>query len=223
MAKRSNTWAFVIYPGDSAPTNYLDVIHSFLLPTLISPLHNPDKVNEVMDPDSGEYIDTRKIHQHVMLYFSTLKSFDQVNEYCKKLNGTRPFPVHCAEAMIRYFIHWDDPDKQQFYDKKKETRESAIDKLLSFNGFEYLTAFSNYSNEDKIYDFIEELVINEKIANLIDLLIYLKNHKMRYEIKFIRTHTMYTKALLDGQYHKLSKDIKKFNEAEIEYKAMGGE
>lgn len=222
MSKRSNTWAFIIYPGDSAPSNYLDVIHSFTLPVLLSPLHDPDAKNEVMDCETGEMLDTRKRHQHVMIYFSSLKSFDQVNEYAKKLNGTRPFQVHSAEAQIRYFIHWDDPDKQQFYDKKAgEEKTKSIDKLLAFNGFEYKAAFSNYTNEDKIYEFIENLVIDQKIANIIDLIIYLNNHKMTYEKKFIRTHTMYTRALLDGQYHKLSKDLKRISDAEVEAKAMG--
>lgn len=207
--KRSSTWTCVIYPGDSAPSNYLDVINSFRIPVLISPLHQPDKEDNLMDPDSGEMVDTRKPHQHVFFYFSSLKSFDQVLEYSKLLNAARPFVVHSSEAMIRYFIHWDDPDKEQFYDPKKEIKENAIDKLLAFNGFEYQQAFSTYTNEDHIYDYIESLVMEKKIANLIDLLAFLKEHKMKYEIKFVRTHTMYTRALLDGQYHKLSADMKK--------------
>ena len=52
---RSNTWACVFYPGDSAPVNYLDIINSFMLPVLLSPLHDPDKNNEVMDSDTGEF------------------------------------------------------------------------------------------------------------------------------------------------------------------------
>ena len=218
---RSNTWACIIYPGDSAPTNYLDIIHSFMIPVLLSPLHNPDENFDLMDPETGEMFDTKKKHQHLMLYFSSLKSINQVMEYTNKLNGTKPFIVHSYEAMTRYFIHWDDPDKQQFYDKNKEEKSAAISKILSFNGFEYLSAFSTYTNEDKIYEYIEDLVIKEKIANIIDLIIYLNEKKMTYEKKFIRTHTMYVRALLDGQYHKLSKDIKKVTESEVEARAMG--
>ena len=217
---RSSTWACIIYPGDSAPTNYLDIIHSFLLPVLVSPLHNPDKENEIMDPETGEFFETKKKHQHVMLYFSSLKSRQQVEEYTSKLNGTRPFIVHSAEGMIRYFIHWNNPEKEQFYNKEKEEKTVAIGKLLSFQGFEYLSAFSTYTDEDKIYSFIEDLITKEKIANMIDLLLYLKDHKQKYELKFVRTHTMYIRSLLDGMYHKLTNQVKKNTEAEIEYKAM---
>lgn len=221
---RSNTWACVIYPGESAPVNYLDIIQGFMLPVLVSPVHDPDKDNMIFDPDSGELVETRKKHQHIMLYFSGLKSLNQVQQYTDKLFGTRPFVVHSAEAMIRYFVHWDDPDKQQFYDKDKEEKTAAIGKLLSFNGFEFRSAFSTYTNEDMIYNFLEDLITENKLANIIDLLSYLKDHKMQYELKFVRTHTMYIRSLLDGMYHKLTKDMKSgaFNDGDIEYKAMKG-
>ena len=39
---RTNLWAFLIYPDDSAPDNYLEIIQNWHIPTIISPLHEPD-------------------------------------------------------------------------------------------------------------------------------------------------------------------------------------
>ena len=105
--RRSNLWSCVIYPGDSLPDNYLDIIKEWHVPVLLSPVHDAAK-----NADDSE----KKVHVHLMIDFGSgqNKSFDQVNNLVKSLKGTIPIIVNNRSAMIRYFIHKDNPEKHQY-------------------------------------------------------------------------------------------------------------
>ena len=49
-----------------------------------------------------------------MLLFGGVKSYDQVVEFIKPLNGPIPQRCHNAKAMVRYFAHLDNPEKFQY-------------------------------------------------------------------------------------------------------------
>lgn len=182
MAYRSNLWSFLIYPRDSAPDNYLNMCSSWHIPILLSPVHLPD-------PD-GDEDEKYKDHVHVMILFSSLKSLDQVKVYSDQLHGTRPFIVHSSGGLIRYFIHRDNPEKPQY----------NIDDLVSFSGFEYLSAFDTVFNSKKCYSVLENLILTYQFHNLIDLYQFLISNNMTEYLEFLRTHTYWIKALLDGMY-----------------------
>lgn len=100
----ARVWTFILYP-ESAPEDWQDLIDSMRVPTVVSPLHlGGDK-----DP-----ADERKPHRHVMLIFEGKKSLKQVSAISSLVNGTQPFNVASLRAMCRYFIHADQPDKEQF-------------------------------------------------------------------------------------------------------------
>lgn len=189
MSKRSNVWAFVIYPGDSCPDNYLDIIQSWHIPTLISPVHDQD-----LNADETE----KKKHIHVMLYFGSgsNKSYEQVYLYSSQLNGTIPIIVNNTNAMIRYFIHKDNPEKHQ-YDRSE---------LTCLSGFEINDAFESYSNDSLYYDFLEEFINEKGIYNFFILVMELKIGNYIYELDFLRRHTIYFRTLLDHRYHLAEKN-----------------
>lgn len=182
-SKRSNLWCCVVYPGDSLPENYEDIIRSWHVPVLLSPLHDADK-----NADDSE----KKKHYHVMLDFGSgqNKSYDQVKSLTDQLCGTIPIIVNNRAAMVRYFIHRDNPEKYQY----------DIDDLYSISGFEYQMAFENYSNEIMIYKFIESIIFDNVIYNYAVLCRYMIQKGYQYEYNFLRKHTLHFKALLDGQY-----------------------
>lgn len=194
MSQRSNLWSFIGYPDDSLPNNYLSIIQNWHIPCLISPIHNKDK---------NANNDEKKKHIHFMLYFGNgaNKSIEQVKEYTKQLNATIPIIVNSREAMIRYFIHLDNPEKQQYnkYD------------LICLSGFEIGSAFESYSKDSLIYEKIEKLIKENFIYNFSVLVDYLKYYNMKIELDFLRRHTIYFKELLNGnfQIHKnnISKNI----------------
>lgn len=181
--RRSNLWICVVYPGDSLPKNYEEIIQSWHVPTLLSPVHDADK-----NADESE----KKKHIHIMLDFGSgqNKSYDQVFEHTKQLNGTKPIICQNRSAMIRYFIHRDNPEKYQY----------NIQDLNSYSGFEYHAAFENYTNEIQIYKFIENLIFDNIIYNYAILCTYMNQKGYQYELNFLRKHTLHFKALLDGQY-----------------------
>ncbi|WP_368276451.1 Rep family protein [Coprococcus sp. RTP21204st1_G4_RTP21204_210225] len=63
---RKDYWLFEFYP-DSAPENWREIINSWLVDCLVSPLHDSD-VNEDGTP--------KKPHWHGILFFDSVKSFE---------------------------------------------------------------------------------------------------------------------------------------------------
>lgn len=106
MAKETRTrnWSVIIYP-ESAPENWRSILDETHIEWVESPLHEFDT-----NP-TGE---VKKPHYHLLLLFGGVKSYDQVCEFIKPLNGPIPQRCHNARAMVRYFAHLDNPDKFQY-------------------------------------------------------------------------------------------------------------
>lgn len=184
MSKRSNVWAFVVYPGDSLPDNYIQMFRDLHIPTLLSPVHDKD-VN-------ADYTEKKK-HIHVMLYFGkgANKSFDQVKEISDKFNGCNPIIVNNVNAMIRYFVHYDNPEKVQYLRSD----------LICISGFDIKDAFDSYTNDSLIYSSIENYIRDNEIYNFYHLVYFLKQNNLYIELEFLRRHSLYFKSILDGRYH----------------------
>lgn len=185
-SKRSNLWTCVIYPGDSLPEDYRSIIQSWHFPVLLSPEHNAD-----LNGDGNE----KKKHIHLLIDFGSgqNKSFDQVRTFTDQLKGTIPQICHNRAALVRYFVHRDNPEKHQY----------EIDDLISISGFEYQQAFENYTNEIQIYKFIEDIIFDNMIYNYAVLCRYMTSKGMNYEYNFLRKHTLHFNAILNGQYQLL--------------------
>lgn len=106
MAKETRTrnWSIIVYP-ESAPEHWRQLLDETHIEWIESPLHEFDT-----NP-TGEI---KKPHYHVLLLFGGVKSYDQVCEFIKPLNGPIPQRCHNARAMVRYFAHLDNPDKYQY-------------------------------------------------------------------------------------------------------------
>lgn len=103
--KRKDFWLFEFYP-DSAPENWREIINGWLVDCLVSPIHDSD-VNEDGTP--------KKPHWHGILFFDSQKSFAQVNELIRPLNGPIPiYPKGSKRNSARYLCHLNNPEKHRY-------------------------------------------------------------------------------------------------------------
>lgn len=107
---RTRNWAFIMYP-DSMPDNDFNtsirILSDYFLPFAVSPLHDKD-----VNPD-GE---PKKPHYHVLITSDGVKSYNQVLEIAKSVNGSDCRPIDSASGYFRYFTHKDNPEKAQYLD-----------------------------------------------------------------------------------------------------------
>lgn len=101
---RSRAWSFIVYP-ESAPEAWRDILDDLHLEWVESPLHQYDT-----DP-TGE---VKKAHWHILVQFTNVKSYEQVNEICKLVNAPAPQRCHNTRSLVRYFCHLDNPEKFQY-------------------------------------------------------------------------------------------------------------
>ena len=145
---RCRNWAFILYP-DSAPSNYIDILRSLMVQACISPLHAP--------------ADDLKSHYHVVLLFGSVKSYEQVLSVTKLFNGSFPIPVHDIRQYVRYLIHADNPEKEQF---------SGMEQIQTFGGLDVFNYFSmsQIYNRDIFRDIMGSIKDNPSImyCDLID-------------------------------------------------------
>jgi hypothetical protein len=131
--ERTRNWTLIVYP-DSAPENWREVIEKLHCPSFISPLHDKDIL------PTGE---PKKPHWHVVLCFKGKKSIRQIQAISDQLSGVHIDWEHCAvgdlSGMVRYLVHFDDPNKAQY----------SIDEIESCGGADVLTHFSQASDVDE--------------------------------------------------------------------------
>lgn len=141
VGSRTRDWGFIVYP-ESAPEDWKEKLRLSYLPFAVSPLHDKD-VNADGQP--------KKPHYHVMICADGVKSFSQLANIAKQVNGTCLINLHSARGYYRYFIHLDNPEKYQY-------REIDI---TTYNGFDPklydgLTSVQRYNYLEQIFKYIDK-------------------------------------------------------------------
>lgn len=150
--ERTRNWTFVVYP-ESAPENWRELIDELHVPWVESPLHDKD-----INPN-GEL---KKAHWHVMLMFSSNKSYSQIREITMKLRSPNPQKVANAKGMIRYFAHLDNPEKHQY--KKSDIIAHGGAEISSYLA---VSTVERYALINEMMEFIDSQGIIE-MKNLLD-------------------------------------------------------
>ena len=188
-SRRARSWAFVVYPDDSLPSNYMEIIESWHIPCLISPVHDRD-----LNADETE----KKKHRHILLCFDGMKSYNQIKDYTEQLKGTIPIIVENTNGMIRYFIHADNPEKAQY----------KITDLISVSGLDYSNAFDNKANDYKMFALFESICKTEGIDNLYILIEYCKAQNLFDLVDWLRLHcNTYIRTYLKDKYYAKNKKM----------------
>lgn len=113
--QRYDYWTFCVYP-ESAPNDWKCILDDLVLPWVVSPLHDRDKEKD------GEL---KKSHWHVILK-TRKKSYNQIKKISDSVCGAPPVGVLDPQAMCRYLVHMDHPEKYQ-YDKADIECHSGFD------------------------------------------------------------------------------------------------
>lgn len=143
--QRSRNWTFVAYP-DSVPEDWREKLDDEHLQWIESPLHDSD-VNADGTP--------KKPHWHVMVIFSSVKTYAQAKEIADLTNGTVPQVVKDKRAMVRYFVHMDNPEKTQY----------NVSDLIAHGGADILgdlqSASDRYIMIAEMMDFVDQGGVTE--------------------------------------------------------------
>lgn len=113
---RGRYWTFVLYP-ESMPKNTFEYLESLRVPVVISPLHCDDfyTIIDEADDDSGVVAgELKKSHYHCLFCFDDKTSLKQVKKVLEPLGCKYAEQCKSPRAMIRYFIHKDNPQKAQY-------------------------------------------------------------------------------------------------------------
>lgn len=181
---KSRAFTGLVYP-DSAPEDWQDVLRESLGMWLISPLHEPDPVEDV---ETGA-VKTKKPHYHVMYFHGapiTPKAGRSIFETWPWV-VTPPkaefFQVSSVRNLARYFVHLDQPEKQQWAERPEEVLEAL-------NGFPLdlereLTGKDRRELKKQAFAFVQDRSITE-YSEFIDALMALGDWRM---FDFVTDHS----------------------------------
>lgn len=144
--ERSKTWVFIGYP-ESLPTDWESKLREMMIDVAVSPLHNRD-----VNPN-GE---RKKPHYHIVLRYSSNKSYAQVLKDIECFEGSIPQKIKSMKGQIRYLVHADNPEKAQ-YEQKDIVVIGAWDIMQYFT----LTQVDRHNYIADMMDFIDEHDIME--------------------------------------------------------------
>lgn len=119
MPSKARFFTGLIYE-DSAPADYEQLLRDSLLQYLLSPCHKPDAVE---DMETGA-IKTPKPHRHVLYCHGNSITAKAAREIMPPWVVLPPsdhaFMVGSYRNLTRYFLHLDQPEKEQFEGKPED-------------------------------------------------------------------------------------------------------
>lgn len=125
---RTRNWAFLVYP-ESAPEDWREILERNPVPCFVSPLHDQDTWSAYDEQDNPEHKagTPKKAHYHVMLMYSSVKTYEQVMELVGLLGGSTCTKIEDVKAYARYLCHLGSKDKHVY----------TPDDVLQFGGADY--------------------------------------------------------------------------------------
>lgn len=192
---RTRNWTFILYPED-APSNYLELLESLIVPLALSPLH---------DRDCNADGSPKKPHYHGIITFGAVKHEKQVIDTLGVLFGfsqdnaesivgvATPKMISSMESMVKYLTHAENPEKEQY----------AQEDIIQLNGFNY-ASYLKFSKDEILRLMIEldNLIRDNDITEYAILCELLVGHGRLdlYEILTMKQTTHY-RALISSLRH----------------------
>lgn len=162
--ERARNWTFILYPEESKE-NWTSILENLCVPACASPLHTPaDKKPHYHILVSGD----KKTENQILSEICSQLGEEYEEEGKKKIKGvTKPQRVVNLKSTVRYFLHLDNPKKQQF---ENET-------VSDFGGFDSSKYLIGKEEKDKakyasIKDVIK-IIKDNRFSTIIDLLDFL--------------------------------------------------
>lgn len=175
MTEKFRYWACILYPDEvNFPKDYLDILDSFHCDLILSPLHSPDQ-----NPRSDEkgFEAHKKRHYHLVICWNGPTTQRMIESLLEKLGPcvTKPFPVYQVNGYIRYLIHADNPEKEQFENGKEELTcfgRSAEQVEEAFEIGDY--------DKVKLTKDINNFIFDKYVVEFADLLYYAYNNEPKW-------------------------------------------
>lgn len=121
VIKRPN-WLCLVYP-ESAPSDWKEQLKDLQVSFAISPLHDKDLWTEKDEKENPEHKTgtAKKAHYHLILCYSSNKTFEQVQNDVSFLNAPRVEVCKDFTMSVRYLIHYDNTEKFKYSKSDIET------------------------------------------------------------------------------------------------------
>lgn len=186
-SQRYRNWAFVIYPGESAPENWLEILKSLNVDGFVSPLHTD------MNPDNTE----KKPHRHVLLFFDGKKSFEQVKAISDSLCAPHPQYVQSKSGYARYLTHMDNPEKEQY---------RATD-VINLGSTDYMSTVATAADLDRVITEMEDWCDEQGVFSYAALSCYARKHRPDWMRALRYRCTVHMRAYLQSRQWELKEGI----------------
>lgn len=177
MAEKFRYWACILYPDEpNFPDNFLDIIDSWHIDCILSPLHSPDPVPDHAE-EKLELQTHKKRHYHLLILWNGPTTYQTIKNLLDDLGPcvTNPFFIRQVNGYIRYLVHLDNPEKEQFNDYKH---------ALGCFGKSYEQAEEAFSvgefDKIKIIHQINRYILENNITEFCDLLVYSYNNEPKW-------------------------------------------
>ena len=197
IIKRPN-WLCLVYP-ESAPSDWKEQLKDLQVSFAISPLHDKDLWTEKDEKENPEHKagTAKKAHYHLILCYSSNKTFEQVQNDVSFLNAPRVEVCKDFTMSVRYLIHHDNKEKFKYSKSDIETFGNIdIEKCFKASPdeiFETEMQIIKFCDDNNIYyfcdlvkilfesnkDFLKAISKGETKSFVKDYL-YTKMLKMRY-------------------------------------------
>lgn len=186
-------WTKVLYPEDyEIWDEVVERLRDTHLEVMISPLHTPD------DKEKQDHI-------HIVVFCDTNKTIKNINELFSSVMLKECVYVEKVESekgMIRYLIHRDHPQKQQFL---TEHGEYDVKSIICLNNCTDRRdrAFKEDDDQTRLYNMLllEDIIDDHQIENIIILRQWLMKLGFHDLCRDLHSYNMfYLKSLMDGYY-----------------------
>lgn len=185
--KRFLSWACVVYPNESLPDNWRELLGELMIPWALSPLHDKD-VNADGTP--------KKAHRHLLLSFHSVKTYSQVKEITDKLKAPAPQPCKDTRGMVRYFLHLDNPEKAQYL------RED----IIFGGGFDLENALrATATEEEDILDEMTDFIVEHKVKEFWEFAYFVRNEHKEWRT-ILRKNAFYLTQIIKSIRHSCPQD-----------------
>lgn len=181
--ERGRYWAGLIYPGDSCPDNWQELMQLSSLQILVSPLHDQD----IADAKTGEL---KKPHRHVIAMRMNTTTRRNAQRFFEQFRGPKTIiRLESPRGMARYLIHLDNPDKAQY----------ASEDVLAFNGADWDKIAIPVDDKQEAMS-ITNLVADKGICGYYDLLKLCEQERPDL-LEFATRQTVFCREVIWSYWH----------------------
>lgn len=201
MATKSRGFTGLVYPDSKKlPDNWKEKLEESLMSFLISPLHEPDPITDL----EKHSIEFKKPHYHILYHAgntvppkSVRETFEKDFPWMVLPPNDNYFMVGSIRNLSRYFLHLDQPNKQQFGTKPQEL-------LTNINSFP-LDLEKELSKKDKrkLKEAVMQIIRENNIIEYSELCYFLMDNGDWQLFDYATDHTILFNHIVTSRRHSL--------------------